>query len=50
LRELIDVNVVVVFVLFIEEVVVRSETIGSIVEVETRILVGDAWKGRAVIR
>ena len=50
LRELIGVNVVVVFVLFIEEGVVRSETIGSIVEVETRILVWGAWKGRAVSR
>jgi hypothetical protein len=35
---MIDVNIVVVFVLFIEEGVVGFETIGSIVEVETRIL------------
>jgi hypothetical protein len=50
LGKLIDVNVVVVFVILIEEGVVRSETIVSIVEVKTRILVGDAWIRRAVSR
>jgi hypothetical protein len=50
LGELIGVNVVVVLVILIEEGVVRSETIVSIVEVETRILVGDAWIGRTVSR